>query len=48
MLAGMPTVKFAIDHLAFPSFDAAATQRFYAEIMGFPLVVAQQAKGARY
>jgi catechol 2,3-dioxygenase-like lactoylglutathione lyase family enzyme len=29
------------DHLAFPSFDAIATHRFYTEVMGFPLVHAQ-------
>lgn len=41
MLAGMPTQKFEIDHLAYASFDAAATHRFYADILGFPLVAAQ-------
>lgn len=35
----MPSVR--TDHLAFPSFDARVTHRFYTEVMGFPLVHAQ-------
>jgi catechol 2,3-dioxygenase-like lactoylglutathione lyase family enzyme len=35
----MPNLR--TDHLAFPSFDAVATHRFYTHVMGFPLVHAQ-------
>jgi len=28
------------DHYAFPCFDVAATDRFYRDVMGFPLVLA--------
>jgi glyoxylase I family protein len=35
----MPSVR--TDHMAFSSFDARATHRFYTDVMGFPLVHAQ-------
>jgi len=34
--------RVRIDHVAYPSFNAAATCRFYTEVMGFPLVEAWQ------
>lgn len=37
-----------IDHLAFPSFDAGETYRFYTELMGFRLVDAFQGQGAEW
>lgn len=43
MLGGMQTSQFSIDHLAYPSFDTAVTFRFYTEVLGFTLSVAQQA-----
>lgn len=36
----MPRDTVRVDHLAFPSFDAAATHRFYTEVMGFRLTAA--------
>ncbi|RKP57542.1 VOC family protein [Pararobbsia silviterrae] len=37
-----------LDHLAFPSFDAAATHRFYTEVMGLPLVRASSGVSAQW
>jgi len=37
-----------LDHLAFPSFDAAATHRFYTEVMGVPLVRARSGISAQW
>lgn len=37
-----------LDHLAFPSFDAEATHRFYTEIMGLPLVRAHSGVSAQW
>ncbi len=42
----MPTAT--LDHLAFPSFDAAATHRFYTEVMGLPLVRASSGVSAQW
>ena len=36
----MTTPALRLDHLAFPSFDVGATQRFYGETLGLPLVAA--------
>ncbi len=37
----MTLTELRTDHLAFPSFDASLTHRFYSEVMGFPLIFAQ-------
>lgn len=42
----MSTATF--DHLAFPSFDAAATHRFYTEVMGLQLVRASSGVSAQW
>jgi catechol 2,3-dioxygenase-like lactoylglutathione lyase family enzyme len=34
-----------VDHVAYPTFDPAATVRFYNEVLGFPIVHAVCAKG---
>jgi len=36
-----PVTPVAIDHVAYPSYDAAQTHRFYVDIMGFTLAGAQ-------
>ncbi len=35
-------MNLRIDHLAFPSFDAAETYRFYTKVMGFRLAASMQ------
>jgi catechol 2,3-dioxygenase-like lactoylglutathione lyase family enzyme len=34
------TAHLAIDHVVLPSFDRAATERFYSEVLGLPRVAA--------
>jgi hypothetical protein len=34
----MPRIATRLNHVAYPTFDTAATMRFYPEIMGFRLV----------
>jgi catechol 2,3-dioxygenase-like lactoylglutathione lyase family enzyme len=36
----MPTATIRLDHVAYPSFDVAATHRFYREILRLPLLFA--------
>jgi catechol 2,3-dioxygenase-like lactoylglutathione lyase family enzyme len=36
----MAHMTLHMDHIALPAYDAAATYRFYAEVMGLPLVTA--------
>jgi catechol 2,3-dioxygenase-like lactoylglutathione lyase family enzyme len=36
----MPTTELALDHLALPSYDVDATRRFYADVLGLPLLYA--------
>jgi len=36
----MRTTPIQVEHLAFPSFDASRTYRFYTEVMGFKLTMA--------
>jgi glyoxylase I family protein len=38
----MSSAKLHLDHLAFPSFDAGETYRFYTEVMGLSLVFAME------
>jgi catechol 2,3-dioxygenase-like lactoylglutathione lyase family enzyme len=49
----MKAPELSLDHLAFPSFDVGATQRFYQELLGLPLVfaysgVSEEWGGKRY
>jgi len=37
-----------IDHVAFPSFDAAATHRFYTEVLGLELVSATEGRSPEW
>lgn len=34
----MPRIATRLNHVAYPTFDTAATMRFYTEVMGFRLV----------
>jgi lactoylglutathione lyase len=38
----MPRIATRLNHVAYPTFDTAATVRFYTEVMGFRLVDAVQ------
>jgi catechol 2,3-dioxygenase-like lactoylglutathione lyase family enzyme len=37
----VPVTPVAIDHVAYPSYDATLTHRFYVDVMGFALAGAQ-------
>ncbi|MFJ2994882.1 VOC family protein [Pandoraea sp. NPDC087047] len=39
--SGTPVTPVAIDHVAYPSYDATLTHRFYVDVMGFTLAGAQ-------
>ena len=40
----MPEPAIRLDHLAFPSFDVAATHHFYGRVLGLPLIAAHSGK----
>jgi glyoxylase I family protein len=40
----MPRIATQLNHVAYPTFDTAATVRFYTEVMGFRLVDAVEGK----
>ncbi len=44
----MSAPRLRIDHVAFPSFDAAATHRFYSEVLGFELVSAMEGRSPEW
>ena len=41
----MPRIALRLNHVAYPTFDTAATVRFYTEVMGFRLVDAVREDG---
>lgn len=44
----MGMAKLRLEHLAFPSFNAAKTHRFYTQVMGFPLIHAFSDKSSTW